>query len=76
MFNEGRRLLFQVVIVVIPDTKIEPVATKAEPVSPEEVGGGISYTEIDIDLSDVNKECLEHSERITRTAGNVSLYLF
>lgn len=61
--------------IVVPDsTKTVPI--KEEPEPRQDDGGGISCTEIDIDLLNIKKECLDHSERMTQTAGNVDLYLF
>lgn len=55
--------------------KVEMVPIKEEPGPREEDGGVIPYTEIYIDIPDVRKESIEHSERITHSAGKNGLYL-
>lgn len=40
-----------------------------EPESGEAAGGELAYTDIDTDLQEVKKECLEYSERIDLTGG-------
>lgn len=44
-------------------------AIKTEPGTGGEVEGEIRDTDIDIDLTDIKKECLEYSERINSIAG-------
>lgn len=53
---------------------MELVTIKIKPGTRDESGGGIPYTEIDLDLLDVKKECFEHSERITPAAGKTHYY--
>lgn len=44
---------------------------KAEQGPLKEDAGGNPYTEIDIGLPDLKKECMEHSKSIAQTAGRV-----
>lgn len=46
----------------------DPVSIKKESGPQEEGGGEIPYTDIDVDLTDVKKECLQYAES-TQTAG-------
>lgn len=45
------------------------VSIKTEPGSPEEDGGEVTDADIDVDLQDVKKECLDYSDKVDQLAG-------
>lgn len=50
---------------------IEIVTIKGEPGIQEGDEDGMSHGELDIHLTDVKKECLDHTEEIPQTAGKI-----
>lgn len=47
----------------------ETFSIKAEPEALE--GGGIPFTKININLQNIKRECLEHYDSTTETAGKI-----
>lgn len=71
LFSAVLSVCFYLIIAGSNNVGTVPIKAVAGPQEEEE--GVIPYTEIDIDLPDVKKECLEQCERITQTAGNTQL---
>lgn len=61
--------LFSVESSTTEHSYVDGVTIKTEPGNKEGEASEISYTEIDIQLPDIKKECLQYSERIHQTAG-------
>lgn len=55
---------------------MENFTIKAEPGAREENERGLPYAEIYIDLPDVKKECIEHSESVTEATGKIVFFIF
>lgn len=57
----------------LPD--INSVIIKTEPGTGGAGGGGKLYTDIDVDLQDIKKECQQYSQSIQQTAGTGEILL-